>query len=172
MSASAGWKVWLPDWKAAVDTMFIDSRMAHGALRPILAISFCFLPAPLMGQLNAFAQVPARARLCTNFRTVKTSRAVFVQGLVWVDTSTYQILRLKTDLLNPLPQIRLNKQTTEIDFQKVQFNGLEQGFWLPREVTVTLDWSGQHLRNQHEYSNFKVYKVEQKNKIGTPKENP
>jgi tetratricopeptide (TPR) repeat protein len=120
----------------------------------------------------AFAQVPAHARLCSTFRIGETSREVFVQGLVWVDASSYRILRLKTDLLSPLPQLRLNKQTTEIDFQEVHFNGIEGGFWLPQEVTVTLDWSGQHLRNKHEYSNFKVFNVEQKNKIGTPKEKP
>jgi tetratricopeptide (TPR) repeat protein len=125
-----------------------------------------------MAYVIAFAQVPARARLCSSFRTATTSQDVFVQGLVWVDASSYRILRLKTDLLNPVPQLGLNKQTTEINFQEVHFAGLEGGFWLPQEVTVTLDWSGRRLRNKHEYSDFKVFKVEQKNKIGAPKENP
>ncbi len=76
---------------------------------------------------------------------------------------------MTSDLLKPLPQVRLERQTTEIDFNEVHFKQLTQGFWLPSKVTVTLDWNGKMFRNNHAYSDFLVSNVESTQKIGKPK---
>ncbi|MGD0695850.1 MAG: hypothetical protein ABSB82_13440 [Terriglobia bacterium] len=117
----------------------------------------------------AFAQRPARARWNGTFKYGQTKVPTFSQGLAWVDAENYQITRLRTDLLKPLPEVRLEKETTEIDFGEAHFKDIAQGFWLPHEVTVSVDWNGRHLRNRHQYSEFKVFNVESKDKIGTPK---
>ena len=118
----------------------------------------------------AFAQNPAKARIRGSFSCGENSESTYVQGLVWIDEQTHNIVHLKTDLLMPLAPVKLNQQTTEIDFREVHFHSLEQKFWLPSEVTVTIDWGGRLLRNKHEYSDFKIFNVEQRNKIGLPKE--
>jgi len=116
-----------------------------------------------------FAQIPGKAHLTGNFRRGQTSVTTFSQGLAWIDTTNYQIIRLHTDLLAPLPDLRLEKETMRIDFSEVHFNRLKEAFWLPKEVTVTLDWNGRQLRNRHEYSDFKVYNVDTSERIGKPK---
>jgi len=118
----------------------------------------------------AFAQVPARARIRGSFKSGEDSQSTYAQGLIWIDENSRNILRLKTDLLTPLAPVKLNQETTEIDFREVRFNSVAQKFWLPSEVTVTIDWGGRLLRNKHEYSDFRVFNVEQRNKIGLPKE--
>jgi len=35
---------------------------------------------------------------------------------------------------------------------------------------VTVDWNGKHLRNEHHYSEFKLFQVEATEKQGKPKE--
>jgi len=117
----------------------------------------------------AFAQIPSKARSFGEFKWADRGSPVFSQGLAWVDAQTYQVLRMRTDLLAPLPEVRLKKQTTEIEFAEVRFNRLAQGFWLPRDVTVTVDWNGRLLRNMHQYSDFKVFNVDASEKIGKPK---
>jgi hypothetical protein len=92
------------------------------------------------------------------------------QGLAWVDSESYEIIRLRTDLLRPLPEVKLARATTEIAFGKVHFGGIDKGFVVPRQVTVEVDWNGKHLRNQHRYSEFKLFKVEATEKVGKPKE--
>jgi hypothetical protein len=118
----------------------------------------------------AFAQVPSRARLNGIFKSGQVSMPTFTQGLAWVDETSYQILRLRTDLLTPLPEVRLERQTTEIDYGEVHFKGLSDAFWLPRSVTVTVGWNGKHLRNEHAYSDFKLFNVATSHKVGKPKE--
>jgi len=120
--------------------------------------------------LVAFAQQPAKARLTGTFKSGGVSLATFTQGLAWIDSHNYQITRLRTDLVRPLPGVRLEGQTTEIADGEVHFKGMTEGFWVPRQVTVTVDWNGKHLRNEHHYSEFKLFQVAATEKQGKPKE--
>lgn len=107
----------------------------------------------------AFAQIPMKTRLVGSFTIGKHSAPTFQQGLAWINTQNFQIVRLLTDLLKPLPEVRLSKQTTEINYQAVYFKQIAQSLWLPKDVTVTVDWGGKTLRNDHEYSDFKLFNV-------------
>ena len=117
----------------------------------------------------AYAQQPAESKLYGTFKSGDVLMTTVPQGLAWVDSQTYQILRLRTDLLKPLPEVKLERQTTEIGYAEVHFKGIENGFWLPKEVNVTVGWDGKSLRNQHEYSGFQVFNVAATQKIDKPK---
>jgi tetratricopeptide (TPR) repeat protein len=117
----------------------------------------------------AYAQEPGKSRISGSFQQANSITTTYTQGLAWIDGENYQILRLTSDLLRPVPVIRLEKETTEIDFSEVQFKRPAQRFWLPEAVTVTLDWNGKVFRNQHAYSDFLVSNVESTQKIGKPK---
>jgi len=118
----------------------------------------------------AYAQQPAKARLNGTFKSGEISMTTFTQGLAWVDAQSYQIIRLRTDLLRPLQELRLEKQTTEISYGEVHFKGMAAGFWVPEQVTVSVDWNGKHLRNEHRYSEFRLFQVEATEKRAKPKE--
>jgi tetratricopeptide (TPR) repeat protein len=120
--------------------------------------------------LVAFAQQPAKARLNGTFKSGGVSLTTFTQGLAWIDSHNDQIIRLRTDLLRPLQEVNLEGQTTEIAFSEVHFKGMEEGFWVPQNVSVTVDWNGKHLRNEHHYSEYKLFQVEATEKHGKPKE--
>jgi hypothetical protein len=120
----------------------------------------------------SFAQQPAKARLAGAFKLNGTPSITFTQGLAWIDAETYQIVRVRSDLLTPLPQVRLERQTTEIDFGAVQFKKISQEFWLPQRVSVAVDWNGKHLRNEHQYSDFKLFNVDATEKEDKRKDTP
>ena len=108
----------------------------------------------------AFAQKPRTARIFERFNSGSASALILVQGLAWVDCETNRILRLRTDLLKPAPEVRLNSQTTEIDYGEVRFGGTQASFWLPRRVVVTIECRGKSFRNVHEYSDFRLFNVQ------------
>jgi tetratricopeptide (TPR) repeat protein len=113
----------------------------------------------------AFAQRPEKAQMVERFNTDQESILVLSQGLAWIDTSTYKVVRLRSDLLAPQPKIRLERQTTEIAYEPVQFKQLAAAMWLPSEVAVTVQWKGRTFRNTHTYSRFKLFNTEVKDKI-------
>ncbi len=120
--------------------------------------------------LVAYAQRPAKAQLTGAFKSGDTSVTTFSQGLAWIDSQTYQITRLRSDLLKPVQELNLQRETTEIAYGEVHFKDKAAAFWVPQQVTVTVDWSSKHLRNQHRYSEFKLFQVDATEKVGAPKE--
>jgi tetratricopeptide (TPR) repeat protein len=112
----------------------------------------------------AFAQNPQTARTEERFSTDNASALILTQGVAWIDPTNYQIVRIRTDLLAPQPKVRLQRQTTEIQFQEVSFKEVASALWLPQEVSVTVDWKGRVYRNWHRYSDFKLFNVETKEK--------
>ncbi len=116
----------------------------------------------------AFAQEPATARTMERFVADNESALILIQGLAWIHPKTFQIVRLRTDLLSPQAKVRLQRQTTEIQFKKVSFKEVAAAFWLPEEVAVTVDWKGRVYRNLHRYSDFKLFNVEAKEEKKTP----
>jgi tetratricopeptide (TPR) repeat protein len=110
----------------------------------------------------AFAQNPQRARTEECFSTDEGFALILLQGLAWIDPTNFQIVRLRTDLLALQSKVRLQRQTTEIHFKEVSFKEVATAFWLPQEVSVTVDWRGRIYRNWHRYSDFKLFNVETK----------
>ena len=108
----------------------------------------------------AFAQRPESAKITGTLDVSGKSVAVLFQGIAWADAETHQILRLRSDLLKPPPQSRLQRETTEILFGEVHFKDAAAVMWLPHEVSVTVEWKRKVFRNWHRYSDFKVFKVQ------------
>jgi hypothetical protein len=106
-----------------------------------------------------FAQEPEKVRRVGTFRFQDKRVVLLVQGLAWIDTETFQVMRIMTWLLAPRPDIGLSVHTSTVDFYPVQLSGFERVLWLPREVTVLTDYRGVLIRNTHHYSNFKLFRV-------------
>jgi hypothetical protein len=119
----------------------------------------------------AFAQRPGIAQVTGSFisDSMLLSTSILFQGIAWIDPVSYQIIRMRTDLLAPRPDVMLYQQTTEIWFSEVHFGATRQAFWVPREVVVTIWWSNLKYRNRHRYSDHQVFMVETQEKIELPK---
>jgi len=107
----------------------------------------------------AFAQRPDKARLVGGIEIGGTAHRVLFQGVAWITAADYHIVRMRTDLLPPLPK-DLERETTEIHFAAVRLKDVPNALQLPCEVVVTLVWRGTVLRNQHRYSDFRLFRVQ------------
>ena len=121
-------------------------------------------------QVVAFAQQPALARLYGDFAVRNGPHAkTLQQGFAWIDSNTHQIIRLRADLLYPVPRVKLTRQTTVVRYAEVHFKKASLRLWLPCEVIVTVEYKGRLLRNLHFYSDFRMFKVESSWKVKPPK---
>ncbi len=110
----------------------------------------------------AFAQRPDAATAMGVFRSTagKASAPVFVQGVAWISADQFQVVRLRTDLLQPIVEAELNRQTSEIDYRPYRFLTSPKSFFLPSRVTVSIEWRNRRLRNEHIFSRFWLFNVE------------
>ena len=110
----------------------------------------------------AFAQVPEAARLLAHLTEVLVSSGVLLQGVVWIDTTSYQIIRIYMELLPHATARSITEYTAEVTFGEVRFKGIDVVSWLPREVVVHLNWGGRKYRNYHRYSDYQLYASQSK----------
>jgi hypothetical protein len=121
----------------------------------------------------AFAQRPAGARMMGSVTLNGIPVLILEQGLAWIDPESYQISRMRTDLLAPRSDVGLHELTTSIAFDRVHFSEASQTLWLPREVVVTIKWEVSVFRNRHRYSGYRLFSVQSRDsekKIIRPRE--
>ena len=105
----------------------------------------------------AFAQDPARVRNPALFQSEGKVAPFYYQGVLWVDRGSFDIVRLRTDLLTPLPELHLRQMTTEVAFRSVPIHGFDAVFWLPSEVSIASDQGGGLAEESHRYSDYHLF---------------
>jgi hypothetical protein len=105
----------------------------------------------------AFAQMPGRTHMDTVVHTPGGGCATYSQGLAWIDESTYRIVRMQTDLLNPIASLQLDQLRSVLNYGEVKIKKLNLTLWLPSDVETS--WvSGQRTEDElHQYSDYRLF---------------
>jgi tetratricopeptide (TPR) repeat protein len=97
------------------------------------------------------------------------SHPVALKGRAWIDAESYQIVRLETDMIAPLPEIHLVADRTTIEYGPVHFRERNVDMWLPSNAEVYSDWRGRRFHRRHNFSNYLLFAVDDKQRISAPK---
>ena len=121
-----------------------------------------------------FKQRPDKPNVIKRYRIGADgpSYPVALKGRAWVSADNYQIVKLETDLVAPVPQIKLVADRTDIEYGPVKFAKGNVSMWLPQSADVYYDWMGRRIHRRHSFSNFMLFAVDDKQKISTPKVDP
>jgi len=98
------------------------------------------------------------------------SYSVGLKGRAWISADSYQIVRMETDIVAPVPQIRLLAEHTAIEYGPVNFRQGNVNLWLPQSAEIYFAWRGRQIHRRHSYSNYLLFAVEDKQRIAAPKE--
>ncbi len=113
-------------------------------------------------QVVAFAQDPWKTAMWTTFQLPGGMHRLYMQGVFWLDPSSFQVLRAWHTMLAPRPDFGLTTETTDVIFAPVRFRGLPEPHWLPRRVTVNVVLNGVRYRNDGVYSRYNQFQVSTK----------
>src|SRR6266403_1142395 len=94
---------------------------------------------------------------------------VALKGRAWIAADSFQIVRLETDLIDPLPQIRLVADHAAIEYGPVHFQSRNLDMWLPQNAEVHYDWRGRRSHRRHNFRNYLLFSVEDKQRISAPR---
>jgi tetratricopeptide (TPR) repeat protein len=97
------------------------------------------------------------------------SYSVALKGRAWISADSYQIVRMETDMVAPMPQIRLIAEHTAIEYGPVKFRKGNVSMWLPQSAEVYFAWKGRQVHRRHSFSNYLLFAVDDKQRISVPK---
>lgn len=91
-----------------------------------------------------------------------------LKGRAWIAADGYQVLRLQTDLINPIPQIDLQVEHLDIAYAPVDFRKLKLQLWLPKQTSLFIGYHGHRYERVHSYSAFQLFNVETRESVKEP----
>jgi tetratricopeptide (TPR) repeat protein len=97
---------------------------------------------------------------------------VALRGRAWIAADSYEIVRMETDLVAPLPQIRLFSDHAIVDYGPVHFRKGNVEMWLPQSAELYCDWKGRRMHRRLSFSNYLLFSVDENQKISEPKAGP
>jgi tetratricopeptide (TPR) repeat protein len=109
---------------------------------------------------------PVRDR---TYRFGGESYPVALKGRAWIAVDSYQIVRFETDLVAPLPEIRLVADRTAIEYGAVHFRQQNVDMWLPRTAEVFYEVKGQRIHRRHSFTSYMLFSVDDRQRISAPK---
>jgi tetratricopeptide (TPR) repeat protein len=92
-----------------------------------------------------------------------------LKGRAWISADSYQIVRLETDLVAPLPEIRLVADHAAVDYGPVNFRAHKVAMWLPQTAEFYYDWRGHRGHRIHRFTNYLLFSVDDNQRISAPK---
>jgi tetratricopeptide (TPR) repeat protein len=95
-----------------------------------------------------------------------------LKGRAWISADSFQIVRLESALVAPLPEIRLVTDRAAIEYGPVHFQSHGLDMWLPRTAEIYYDWIGRRSHRLHRFDNYLLFSVDDKQRISTPKDAP
>jgi tetratricopeptide (TPR) repeat protein len=96
---------------------------------------------------------------------------VGMKGRAWIDEETSQILAMESDMIKPIPEIRLMRDHQLIEYGPVAFANAKTSMWLPKSADWYCSISGHRYHRRHSFSNFLLFQIDDSQKLGKPKEN-
>lgn len=90
-------------------------------------------------------------------------------GLAWIDAKNYQIVHLESDLLQPVPKIRLKREHISINYAAVHFHSNHQQLWLPQSAELYVDFAGHRFYRRHTFTKFKIFSTDTTEQVQAPK---
>jgi hypothetical protein len=109
-----------------------------------------------------FVQIPNQVKVPGKYQWAGKEVPFFFQGVAWIDQSTFDVVRLRTDLLSPVPSVNLQHMTTELRFRSVHIHGFGAVLWLPSEVFIRTVRSDSIFEELHQYSGYRFFHAESK----------
>ena len=116
-----------------------------------------------------FLQKADRDSRLRSYRLGNQYFRVGVKGRAWISTETSQVLRMETDLVSKVPEIRLHTEHQDILYGPVPFQKKNLVLWLPLATETYLDFNGHRIHRRQDLSNYLLFWVDDRQTIEKPK---
>jgi tetratricopeptide (TPR) repeat protein len=83
-----------------------------------------------------------------------------LKGRAWIGTDRYDVVRLETDLVAPIPQIDLQLEHQVITYAPVEFQEHHIRLWLPQSTSLHMAYHGHRYQRIHNFSQFQLFSVD------------
>lgn len=117
-----------------------------------------------------FVQRPDRPSRIMSYSAAGKYSSLPLKGRAWIDPGTFQVLRIETELVKPLPDVGLTVDHVAISYEPVEFPSRAQELWLPKVVDLYVERQGRRYYRRHTFKDFQLFVVDTTQSVQLAKE--
>ncbi len=117
-----------------------------------------------------YQQKPGRASRLRSYRLGTKYYRVGIKGRAWIAADSFQIIRMESDLVNQVSDLRLYAEHQDILYGPVPFKKRDTVLWLPYSSETFLDFNDHRIHRRQDFTNYLLFWVDEKQNIEKPKD--
>jgi lipopolysaccharide biosynthesis regulator YciM len=112
-----------------------------------------------------FEQRADRPNRLQEYKIGNQSYSVALKGRAWVSADRFQIVRMETELMHPMPGIQLLAEHQITEYGPVAFPKKNVELWLPKSAEVYLELRKHYYYRRHSFDHFMLFSVDSSDKV-------
>lgn len=109
-----------------------------------------------------------------SFHQIRIKKSVYplrFKGRAWIAADSYEVMRLQTDLIAPIPQIDLQIEHLDISYAPVRFEKGSLQIWLPETASLYVAYHGHRYARLHNFDRFQLFTISTQQNTKAPMAN-
>jgi tetratricopeptide (TPR) repeat protein len=149
--------------------------LGFSLLQPAFRDSFGY---QCQGLANVRGQAAWQVRFEENPKTVSGVRRwqrngtiynLPIKGRIWLSATSFDVVRIETDLEQPNQQLELTRDHLSVDYGQVSFTSSKTKLWLPWSAEMYMELHGKRYHHKHFLTDYMLFAVDSSNNVGKPK---
>jgi tetratricopeptide (TPR) repeat protein len=91
-----------------------------------------------------------------------------IKGRIWMASTSYDVLRIETDLREPAQQLELTRDHLMVDYGPVNFESGNTTLWLPWSADMYMELHGRRYHHKHFLTDYLLFAVDTTPKVSKP----
>jgi len=94
---------------------------------------------------------------------------VDLKGRAWITADKFQIVRIESELIRPMPEIRLLSEHQIVEYGPIQFDKKNTSLWLPKSAEIYFDFRRHRYYRRHSFDHYMLFSTDTEEKRKEPK---
>jgi hypothetical protein len=91
-----------------------------------------------------------------------------LKGRAWITADKFQIVRIESELISPMPQIQLRNEQQVVEYGPVHFQQKNLELWLPQKAEIYLDFRKHRYFRSHSFDHYMLFSVDSEERRKEP----
>lgn len=119
-----------------------------------------------------FRQRDDRPARLHDYKVGAQTYAVKLKGRAWITTDKFQIVRIESELVNPMKPIQLLSEHQIVEYGPVPFQKRNMDLWLPKTAEIYFDFRHHRYYRRHSFDHYMLFAVDSDEHRKEPKAPP
>ncbi len=94
---------------------------------------------------------------------------VDLKGRAWITADRFQIVRIESELIRPMPGIKLLSEHQLVEYGPIQFEKKNTSLWLPKSADIYFDFRHRRYYRRHSFDHYMLFSTDTQEKRKEPK---